>query len=312
MSNVKRLINAVNEMSVNIKTIIEDIKASLGLARQNVLSYFLATLGLLVLMGLIIAAYVVPILAVAVGFDAARWSAIGAQLAAMNTIQNGWVLLASLIMLPVGTLFFTILGAIFGMSMEVVETGTTHAETAFSSLRHKALALAGAGLILTLVIMMPPLWLHGLVAVAMGLPLTGIVNSAVSIISFVWIFMTIGIMSMVIPGVLQGKGVQEAVVDSVHLARAHYDRVYGVLSGVLVIIILSFAPAIVAGLAGTTGWWIAGPTPALAGLGLWMLLVGLAWVLLLFPMVTIVITRVYYVVAKGDLPVHEQESIPIV
>ncbi|MCF2136665.1 MAG: hypothetical protein K9W43_05415 [Candidatus Thorarchaeota archaeon] len=299
-------------MSVDIKTIFEDMKTSIGLARQNVLSYFLATLGMLVLMGTIIAAVAIPFATFFVGFNAAQWRAVGTNLASMTSQPLVMAIAAVLILLPLGTLNVMLVGSIFGMSKEIIDADDTHAETAFSTFRHKGLSLGGAGLIMTTIIVLPQVLVFGIIGTLIGMPITGLASSILSIFSFVWTFITLGLLLMVIPGVLKNKSVQEAVIDSVNLARAHPDRVFGLLAGFTVLLIISAIPAIIMGAAPAGGWTFTASDPLRVGLTVWLGVTGLAWVLLLFPMATIAITRVYYYMTEGSIPIHEQESIPIV
>ncbi|MHA1770139.1 MAG: hypothetical protein ACTSYL_11420 [Candidatus Thorarchaeota archaeon] len=299
-------------MSVNIKTIVEDMKTSIGLARQNVLSYFLATLGLLVLMGIIIAAVAIPFATLIIGFNAAQWTTFGTNLASMASQPLVMTIAAVLILLPLGTLGVMLVGSIFGMSKEIIDANDTHAETAFSTFRHKGLSLGGAGLIMTTVIVLPQVLAFGIVATLIGMPITGLASSILSIFSFLWTFMTLGLLLMVIPGILKNKSVQEAVIDSVNLARTHPDRVFGLLAGLTVLLIISVFPALIVGAMPVGGWPLMAISPLRVGLAIWSGLAALAWVVLLFPIVTIAITRVYYIVTEEQIPIHEQESIPIV
>jgi hypothetical protein len=72
-------------MSTSYNTIVDDLKSSFRLAKENILSYFLANLGMLIAVALLLGLVTIPIAVAAllmVGPSPAAWEAIGLGLAA--------------------------------------------------------------------------------------------------------------------------------------------------------------------------------------------------------------------------------------
>lgn len=296
-------------MATEIKSIFSEVRESLKLVRKNMLSYFLATLGLVVIMAILIAAVVVPIVLFIGGTSPTFWMEWGTNLANSLSEQPMFaVTLAAIILTPICTLFFTIFGTFFGMSKEAVEKTETHAETAFSYLRHRGIALAGAGLILSLVLALPMVMLWGVTAATIG-QVTGVPAMIIAIATFLWFFFVGGILNNVFPAIVEGKGVQEAVVGSVRLARTHFERVFGTWSAIIAIALISSTPMFLATSFNVMGVMNIGYGTVIAGL---VALSALLWILVLLPMVTILITRAYRIITEGSLPAGEQSSISVI
>ncbi|MDF1539456.1 MAG: hypothetical protein P1Q69_11200 [Candidatus Thorarchaeota archaeon] len=293
----------MSQEKTNFGTIIDDMKASFKLASNNVLSYFLAHLGMIVFLVLMLAIVAVPIVAIvfAVGPTAiADW---GASLATWST-ANLWAAGISaviLIMLPLMALLFMVYGSIFGMTKEIVEKGTSSAESAFSWLRHNFITFAGTGVIMSLIVVVPQLAVAAAVSYFSGYVVTGLTSVGLSIFIFAYSFITLGLTSMVMPAVVNGKGIQDAVVGSFKLAIERFDRIFGLLTAIVLLGLLSFAPILIGAAATALGASITLVGPWLAAGALWAVVAALLWLLLFLPMTIIAFTRVYHDLTGGEV-----------
>ncbi|MHA2385012.1 MAG: hypothetical protein ACXAEE_02240, partial [Candidatus Thorarchaeota archaeon] len=240
-------------MSTSFNTIVDDLKSSFGLAKDNILSYFLANLGMLIAVALLLGLVMVPILVtvlLVVGTNPATWEALGLGLAAWAQ-SNPWAVggVAILFIIPFVALFLTVVGSIYGMSKDLIAHGETKAERAFSWFRHKFLTFASAGVLLTTIIALPPMVVWGSVSILNGYTIPVAYSTFLSVFTFAWVFITVGLCAMVFPAITYGKGVQDAFKESFQLARERFDHVYGLLSAIVLLAVASFGPVILWGLA---------------------------------------------------------------
>ncbi len=279
------------------KTILDDLKTSAVLVKRNILSLLLATLGMVLLVGAIFLVFSIPliILAVSVGPAAIQeWVDALIALAMANPIGTG-IAFYVLFGLPIFTLLLIVVGSLYGISKEIVESGTTHAEAAFSWFRRKFLSFAGAGLLLSLVIVTPAAAVAGAVSLAFNYSPPVWAQQAVSVFSFIWGFVTVGLCMMVLPAITHGKGVQESFKESFRLARTRFDRVFGLLAGIVVLLAISFGPAAIWGM--WTGLPGVPPAMTLDPISVvvmtWSAIAGLLWLILFFPMSIVASCKVY-------------------
>lgn len=302
-------------MSTTFGTILDDMKTSVKLAWKSMLSYFLANLGMLIVMGLLAVIVAIPLAIVAwvvlAPFNEATMTAL-ANWAVANPLLVGGIGL--LILIPIISLFLVVSGSIYGMSHDLVTKGETKAELAFSYFRHKFLSFAGTGAILTLIILVPPLIAWGLTSYAMGYSITAFVAYLLTTFTFVWLFFTAGLTSMVWPAVVSGKGVQAAFKESFSLSIRYFDRVYGVLTAIVLLLVATFGPVIIVGLS------FAAPVPpvtlavlpALVSVGLYTVVMVFLWLLLFLPMVRIAWVKVYQELTGGEVATQSVVDMPIV
>jgi hypothetical protein len=303
-------------MSTSFNTLVDDIKSSFKLARENMLSYFLANLGMLIAVALLLGLVMVPIAVAAllmVGTSPAAWEAIGVGLAAWAE-SNPWAVggVAILFIIPFIALFLTVVGSIYGMSKDLVAHGETTAERAFSWFRHKFLTFGGASVILTIIIVIPPMVLWGSVSILNGYTIPAAYSTLLSVSTFVWVFFTVGLCAMVFPAITYGKGVQDAFKESFHLARERFDHVYGLLSAIVVLAVASYGPVILWGLSLAP----IGPVPPFDAVSIaimvWTVLATFLWLLVLLPMTIIAFTKVYAEMTGGQVATEKPLPIPFV
>ncbi|MHA1576323.1 MAG: hypothetical protein ACTSU3_03070 [Candidatus Thorarchaeota archaeon] len=301
-------------MSTTLNTIFGDMKTSLKQAYGSALSYFLANLGMIIVVALLVMLIAVPVAIVAwVAFAPLSEVTIAAMgdWATANPLFLGG--LGVLVLIPIVSLFLVVSGSIYGMSYDLVTTGETKAEAAFSYLKRKFMTFLGTGAILTIIVVLPPVIAWGLTSYAVGYTIATSVSALLTIFTFVWVFITGGLTSMVWPAVVSGKGVQEAFKESYSLATRYFDRVFGVLTAIVLLLAATFGPVIIAGLTMTAfvPMMSFALLPALAGVLLWTVVSVFLWLFLFLPMVRITWIRVYQELTGGEI-VSQIAVVPIV
>ncbi len=302
-------------MSTSLNTIVDDLKSSFKLAKDNILSYFLANLGMLILVALLLGLVMIPIGLIAVmtiGTSPAAWEAAGLAMTAFAQ-SNPWAIggVAILFIIPFVALFLTVVGSIYGMSKDLVAHGETKAERAFSWFRHKFLTFAGAGVLLTIIIALPPLIVWGSVSILMGYSIPAALSPLLSVSTFVWVFLTVGLCAMVFPAITYGKGVKDAFKESFRLARDRFDHVYGLLSAIVVLAVASYGPVILWGLTVPLSGIVVFDAVSIA-IMVWTVLVIFLWLLVLLPMTIIAFTKVYAEMTGGQVATQKPPPIPLV
>lgn len=306
-------------MSTDFNTILGDLKYSLKLAWNKALSYFLANMGMLFMIAIILGIVAIPILVTAVwAIGPHNFAAMGV---AMSTWAeaNPWLVggLAMVFIIPFVALFLTVIGSIYGMSKELVETGDTRAEYAFTYFRRKFLTFASTGVLLTIIIILPPLAIWGATSILSGYVIGYAARVALSIFTFVWVFITVGLCAMVFPAIVNGKGVQEAFKESFNLAINRFDRVFGLLSAVVLLAAAMFGPLLVGAIVilvspGITLSMFAPFHPLFAGVMVWTVLSVILWLFLLLPMTIISFVKVYADLTGGQVAAPSVPDMPIV
>lgn len=301
--------------NANLRTILEDLKISYKFALKNVISYILAIIGVFIAAGIllvVVAAIVfVPFLFAIGGIDAftiwaesfGTWSATEGV-----TIMAGIVLFALPFIAPI----FVAIGALFGVSREIVESEGTTAEGVFVWFKRKFFSLAGGGFMMFLVIL-GPIILISLGAVLLfgdqvlniafiGFGTTNSLNPLLSALLLIWITISSGLMTMLFPAIIDGHSVIEATRKSIRMGIDYFDRVFGVWLANIGIILLVIAPVVIApftlGL-GAPGLMI------MAGYAIPMALI-LAFVAL--PALSICLTRVYMILSADNEDLSPRES----
>ncbi len=293
------------------------MKTSLRQAYGSALSYFLANLGMIIVVTLLAMLIAAPIAIVA-------WVAFAPMSEVTMVAMRDWAIanplflggIGVLLVIPFISLFLVVSGSIYGMSYDLVTTGETKAEAAFSYLKRKFLTFMGTGAILTIIILLPPALVWGLTSYAMGYTITAALSTLLTVFTFVWFFITIGLTSMVFPAVVSGKGVQAAFKESFSLATKYFDRIFGVMAAIVLLIAATFGPVIIAGLAMPALVHPVMPMtfalfPALAGIMLWTVVSVFLWLFLFLPMIRITWVRVYQELTGGTIAL-QTAVVPIV
>jgi hypothetical protein len=306
-------------MSTDFNTILDDLKYSLKLAWNKALSFFLANLGMLFVIAVIFGIIAIPFaIAALLIIGPHNFAAMGASMSAWAQ-ANPWLVggIGMLFVIPVITLFFMVIGSIYGMSKELVETGDTRAELAFSYFRHKFIPFASTGVLLSIIIILPPMAVWGATSILSGYVIGYAARVALSVFTFAWVFITVGLCAMVIPAVVSGKGVQEAFKESFNLAINRFDRVFGLLCAVFLLAAVMFSPMLIGGLIAMispTIAWSGGFVfnPLFVGAMVWTVVSVFLWLLLLLPMTIISFVKVYADLTGGQVAAPSTPDVPIV
>jgi hypothetical protein len=301
-------------MSTNFNTIFDDLKTSFKLAQGKVLSYFLANLGMLILVGILFGIVAIPAVLIAFVLAGNNWHAFDGL--AIYAEANPWLFggMGLLILIPIVSLFLVVVGSIYGMSKELVATGDTKAELAFTYFKNKFFSYAGAGVLLTTIIIVPMLALWGSVGILNGYIMTQELSTLLSVITFVWAFFTIGLCANVFPAISYGSGVIDAFKESFDLAIQRFDRVYGLLSAFVLLGALTFGPVILWGVSYAAMLPPLTPviTPLMALVMFWTVISAFLWIFLLLPMTIIAWVKSYADMTGKEIASPPTPEIPIV
>ena len=304
-------------MSTTFNTIYNDMKTSFKQAYHSALSYFLANLGMLIVVVLLALLIAVPV-AIVAWVALAPLSEASMQAMALWAADNPLLIggLGVLFLIPLVSMFLVISGSIYGMSHDLVTTGDTKAETAFSYLRRKFLTFLSTGAVLTIIVVLPPVIIWGLASYALNYSVSVAISTLLGIFTFVWIFITAGLTSMVFPAVVSGKGVQTAFKESFSLSTRYFDRIYGTLSAIILLLAITFGPIIALGFglapyttAATIPWAF---LPAIAFVAIYTVICVFLWLLVFLPMVRIMWVRVYQELTGGQIASLVAQDVPIV
>ncbi len=295
----------MSEKQTDFGVILRDLKVSFRFATKNIVTFFLGMLGVIIVSGLLLVLIAVivfvplfvfgnglEIITSLVGMFESEWTITGTL---------GAVGVGTLMVLPILSPFFVAIGALFGMGREIVESEGTTAEGVFTWYRSKFAPLAAAGLLLFLTLLGPPGMIAFAIALVYGGLVTGLPFVGLSVFSAVWLIISAGMLSMMIPAVIDGVPVLTAYKQSVTMSIVYFDRVFGVwIAYVLLGVGLSLPPAALS---------TSGPFLNMAFIGTYGVIVGLFAVFVFVPSLVIALTRVYLILS-GDYYAARAEEHP--
>ncbi|MBY8997905.1 MAG: hypothetical protein KGD60_09245 [Candidatus Thorarchaeota archaeon] len=301
--------------NASFRTILEDLKISYKFATKNVISYILAIIGVFIAAGIllvVVAAIVfVPFLFAIGGFEAfiILFDSFGAWSATEGvTIVAGIFLFALPFIAPI----FVAIGALFGVSREIVESEGTTAEGVFVWFKRKFFSLAGGGIVLFLFIMGPIILISfGAVLLfgdqVLNIAFIGIgsgetLSPLLSALLMIWITISSGLMTMLFPAIIDGHPVIEATKRSIRMGIDYFDRVFGVWLANVGVILLLLAPVMVGPFTLGIGM------PGLIAMGIYAIPMALILVFVALPAVSICLTRVYMILSADNDDLSPQES----
>ena len=274
--------------------LLEDIGYGFYLAAKNWLSYALATLGIIIitLLMLVIIVFLVAIPIIAfLGFSGLIDVIVTVSIAFTTTEGVMLVAMVIVIVLPILWPFFAAIGALYGLSREVVESEGTRAESAFTWYRKRALALAGGGTVHFLVTLAPVALAFLSISYPTWNPPTDAELTFLLQIVVVWVLLANGMLSLTIPGIIDGLSAIRAAGRSIKLTCYSPLRVLGVWGVYMAIICLPIAPII---------WGEIFPLQAIIPEDFfeqYTVGIGLILVFLVLPALTISLTRVYLILS---------------
>ncbi len=295
--------------NASFQTLLDDLKISIRFALRNVISYVLAIIGVflvtIILIAIVAAFVFVPIAISPGGFEVFttwaesfnEWSLAGGV-----TIATGIFLMV----LPFVAPFFVAIGALFGMAREIVESEGTSAEGVFTWYKKKFFSLAGGGIVLFLFILGPVMVvILGLVALFgeqilniafIGVGSTSTMNPLIFALAVIWFTMSTGLMTMLLPAIIDGYSVIEATKKSIRMGIQYFDRVFGIWISYILLILVLVAPLFIMALPIVWG----SLELILIPLGIYGVIAGLFIAIVVLPAISIGFTRVYMILSADD------------
>jgi hypothetical protein len=269
---------------------------------------------MLVVVAILFAVVAIPVVLIAFVAAGNTWHAF-AGLDIAFAQANPWVVggLGLLVLIPIISLFLVVIGSVYGMSKVLVSTGDTKAELAFTYFKRKFFTFVGAGALLTVIIIVPMLALWGSVSLLNGYVVTAELSTLLSMITFVWLFFTVGLCANVFPAITYGAGVIDAFKESFNLAIQRFDRVFGLLSAFVLLGALTFGPMILWGISYAA---VVPPlTPVITPLGalviFWTVIAVFLWIFLFLPMTIIAWVKSYAEMTGKEIAAPAAIEIPI-
>ncbi len=295
----------MSEKQTDFGVILHDLKVSFRFATKNIVTFFLGMLGVIIVSGLLLVLIAVivfvPLFVFGNGLEII--TTFAAMVETEWTIAGtlGAVGVGTLVMFPILSPFFVAIGALFGMGREIVESEGTTAEGVFTWYRSKFAPLAAAGLLLFLTLLGPPGMIALAIAFVYGGLVTGLPFVGLSVFSAVWLIISAGLLSMMIPAVIDGVPVLTAYKQSVTMSIVYFDRVFGVWIAYVLIAVALFLPA--------AAFSTLIPFLNMAFIGTYGVIMGIFVVFVFVPSLVIALTRVYLILS-GDYDAGRAEEHP--
>lgn len=293
--------------NANFQTLVEDVKISIRFAYKNAISYILALFGVLII-SVILLVFVAIMIFVPLFFATNGMEGMIAFFESFDPTSGFQIanvaVGAILIMTPLLAPFFVAIGALFGMGREIVESEGTSAEGVFTWYKKRFFSLAGGGIILFLTVL-GPLLIALLIGTAIygasffnvaliGIGNTNSLSPLLTGLLLIWFAVSMGLLSMMFPAIIDGYSVIDAVKKSVRMSITYFDRVFGIWMSYLVILAALIIPMV--GISFTTGVY----EPLAIVLGIYSIPAILILLFIYIPAVTIGLTRVYMILTADD------------
>ncbi|NHJ13081.1 MAG: hypothetical protein EAX95_05355 [Candidatus Thorarchaeota archaeon] len=297
----------MSNKNASFGALVEDLKVSFKFAAKNLISFLLGTIGVLlvsvVIFILIALAVFIPMLILLGGWEGLTiyFTNLGPVLEDVftsGTIMNPAAFGAmAFVVAIIASPFFIAIGALFGMGREIVESEGTTAEGVFVWYKKEFFSLAGTGILLLLIVLLPALTLYGAAFAVTGFELPTFLNSVIAAISVLWLTISLGLSSMVFPAVIDGLSVIDAFKESFRLSIKHFDRVFALWLAFLGMLAICIVPPAV-------GFLILGE-PGAAIIGIMVLPLAIFLLLLYFPALVIASNRLYLILSGIEVAVQE-------
>ncbi len=297
------------ENKTSLSLVWEDMKIALRFAVKNFISFFLGMIGVLVVTGLIMGVFMGVVLAAMVIFLGGFPQMVdfithlAQPFMSSDVVASSGMILAIMVvlMMPLVASFFVAIGALFGMSREIVESDGTSVSGVFVWYKTKFFSLAAGGVLLYLTAMVPSMgmWLLAII-VTQSVVLTGALAGVLASFSFIWLVVTLGMLSMMFPAIIDGESAWQAYKRSIRLSTTYFDRVFATwLSFVVAFLIFGITFSFATPAASPP----MGPFVGLIGI------IGLVLMIIMLPAMSIALTRLYMILmAEGES--EEVESGP--
>ena len=291
----------------------DDLKSSFKLAVKNILSFLFGIIGVIIVTVLLIAVVAMAVLPMVIFFLGIEGmiDAINQLAPLMETTSGAAMIIfgfGMIVILPFLIPFFDSIGAIFGMGREIAESEGTNAEGVFSWYSRKFFSFVGGGLIIFLISIMPlALLMLALIPVHGGSP-GGPFAWILPIGAFIWLTLSLGMLSMTYPAIVDGYSPIEATKISFRMGWTYFDRVFSTFLAFIVIVVLLFAPFVI----GAYVSLLMGPGffPPLALFGGYVSLASFFLGLVVLPAFVISLNRVYMILSGEDITTSPEDEHP--
>jgi hypothetical protein len=294
--------------NATFEVLTEDLMVSFRFAAKNIITFILGLIGvvLVTVLTFVIGALIIfiPLLIfVGMGPMTEFFISLTPFYDAMNPAMMGMMFV---MIMPLLLPLFVAVGALFGMGREIVESSGASAEGVLTWYRRKFFPLAGGGVILFTITLLPVGLMYAIIFTLTGNPLTGPFNGIASAISLVWIVMSLGFLSMTFPAIIDGVPVLESIKQSIRMSWDYFDRVFSVWISFILIFIGPFVPLVTIPL-------IMASTP-MAFSPIIIGVLGIAAVLfviillLAVPAFVIALSRMYMILSGIEIPAPEDQE----
>ncbi|MHA2142445.1 MAG: hypothetical protein ACXADC_13235 [Candidatus Thorarchaeota archaeon] len=280
----------------------EDISVSFKFAAKNVLSFFLGMLGVLIVTAIfLVMMLLVFVVTVIYLSPTGIWAFIEVLVTIVESFAN-WpsptsLGLIVLILVPLVLPIFAAIGALYGMAREVIESDGTTAEGVFAWYSRRFFPLAGGGIVIFFVTIVPLAMLYAYAYQVLGGNIDGTNEALLIATAAVWFVVTTGLLNMMFPGIIDGLTVKQAVARSFKMGVKYLDRIFSVWLFFLGVILALIAPIVWP----AQLYWIFG----VLNLDLYPVLAGLFLLFIVIPAMTIAQSRVYLLLGS------EEDEIPV-
>ena len=288
--------------NANLTVLLEDLKISFKFALKNVISFVLGMFGVLLVTALLIglvAAIVLPIIIFTVGLEGLIQ--LGSSLIGSFTSLDGTAIFLFLLLIitPIIAPVTVAVGALFGMGREIVESEGTTAEGVFAWYKSKFFSLAGGGMVLFLVAIIPIGIVLAFFQPLVMLPANPLSNGVMLALGIIYYTISIGFLTMVFPAIIDGHSVIDSVKLSIRLTRTYFDRVFS-----LWIAYIGIAALLIIPLIGVSFFMLPSGefTTGLAGLASYGVFAAIFLVFVFIPAVTIGLSRLYLILTAEEYP----------
>jgi hypothetical protein len=299
----------MNSKETGFKVLLEDLKVSFKFAVKNIISFILGMIGVIIvtflLLALAAAVVLIPLLFIVGGFDGMVQLFSDLALYFTPTESIFFIGAGMLLLLPIAAPLFVALGALFGMGREIVESAGTSAEGVFTWYRTKFFALAGGGMLLFVVVLLPIAALYIAAYTFIAPLITGLPLGIVTGLAFAWFVISIGMMSMLFPGIIDGLSVIDAAKQSFRMSIDHFERVFSVWISFLVIFAGLILPLLAIPLSG--GFALG----SIVLLSTYAIPAAIFLVFIVFPALAIALSRVYLILSGVEVSDEADESLDV-
>ena len=284
----------------DLGTFSGDVKVGFKFAVKNVISLFLAMLGVLIVTLFVLVFILLGIITVIMTFGGGFPGVIRAIMVVAEAVETfpspASLGIIAMILIPVLLPVFVAIGALFGMAPEIVESEGTSAEGVFTWYERKFASLAGAGTVVFLIAILPIGLGYVYISEILGWHLVGTDETLAIAAAVGWFVLTGGLLSMMFPAIIDGYSVKGAFVKSVGMGARHAGRVFSLWVFYLALAVGLYAPLI----------W--GPRYApwlfveiVAGsLGFYPVIVSLFLLFILIPAMAISQSRAYLLLSSDE------------